>query len=188
MSQFGVILVCIFPHFDWIRRDTPYLYIFGLNAGYIKNHSKFNPFVPNAPFLYPLKTLSEKLTIFWCFRRIEKGCIGNEWVKPNSSFQILSMQIHGQFYQTFPWQCFMNLWQCFTLGDSALCVLWTYPVCNYMFKVNNRSNRTRCFKICSKLTIKIPEQTHCRRPGVFIVSFEHISHLALVFLLLTLSS
>ena len=39
-----------------------------------------NPFVLNAPFLYPLKT-SENLTAFWCFQGIEKGCIGNEWVK-----------------------------------------------------------------------------------------------------------
>ena len=34
---------------------------------------------------------------------------------------------------------------------------------------------------CSKLTIKAPEQRHCRRSGVFIVNFEHISHLVLVF-------
>ena len=34
---------------------------------------QFNPFVPNAPFLY--------LTVFWCFQGVEKGCIGNEWVK-----------------------------------------------------------------------------------------------------------
>ena len=40
----------------------------------------FNPFVPNAPFLYPLKT-SENLTVFSCFQGIEKGCIGNDWVK-----------------------------------------------------------------------------------------------------------
>ena len=26
-------LVCIFPHSDWIRRDTPYLSVFGPNAG-----------------------------------------------------------------------------------------------------------------------------------------------------------
>ena len=38
-----------------------------------------NPFVPNAPSLYPLKT-SENLTIFWCFQEVEKGCIGNKWV------------------------------------------------------------------------------------------------------------
>ena len=39
-----------------------------------------NPFVPNAPFLYPLKT-SEIRKVFWCFHGVEKGSIGNEWVK-----------------------------------------------------------------------------------------------------------
>ena len=38
-----------------------------------------------------------------------------------------------------------------------------------------------------KLTIKIPERRHWRRSAIFIVSSEHISHLALVFLLLTLN-
>ena len=61
-----------------------------------------------------------------------------------------------------------------------------YPAGNYMFKVNNRNTRTRC-EICSKLTIKTPERRQWRRSGVFIVNFEHISHLVLVFLLLTLS-
>ena len=42
------------------------------------------------------------------------------------------------------------------------------PASNYMFKVNNINTRTR-------------------RSGIFIVNFEHISHLVLVFLLLTLS-
>ena len=46
--------------------------------------------------------------------------------------------------------------------------------------------RTRC-DICSKLAIKTPEQRQLRRSDVFIVNFEHISHLALVFLLLTLN-
>ena len=40
----------------------------------------FNPFVLNAPFLYPLKA-SEKRKVFWCFQGVEKRCIGNEWVK-----------------------------------------------------------------------------------------------------------
>ena len=44
---------------------------------------------------------------------------------------------------------------------------------------------------CSKLTIETLEQgvkyVHWRRSGVFIVNFEHISHLVLVFLLLTLN-
>ena len=60
------------------------------------------------------------------------------------------------------------------------------PAGNYMFKVSNRNTRTRC-EICSKLTVKTPERCHCRRSGFFIVNFEYISHLALVFLLLTLS-
>ena len=40
---------------------------------------------------------------------------------------------------------------------------------------------------CSKLAIKIPERRHWRRSGIFIVNFEHILHIVLVFLLLTLS-
>ena len=40
----------------------------------------FNPFVPNASFLYPLKT-SENHKIFWCFQGVNKKCIGNEQVK-----------------------------------------------------------------------------------------------------------
>ena len=42
--------------------------------------SFFNLFFPNAPFLYPLKT-SKNRKVFWCFHGVEKGCIGNEWVK-----------------------------------------------------------------------------------------------------------
>ena len=41
-----------------------------------------------------------------------------------------------------------------------------YSVVNYMFKVNNRSSRTRC-EICSKLTIKTPERRQWRRSSVF---------------------
>ena len=33
------------------------------------------------------------------------------------------------------------------------------------------------YEICSKLTIKTPKRRHWRRFGVFIVNFEHISHL-----------
>ena len=60
------------------------------------------------------------------------------------------------------------------------------PVGIYLLKVNNRNTRTR-FEICSKLTIKTPEQRHWRHFGIFIVNFEDISHLVLVFLLLTLN-
>ena len=60
------------------------------------------------------------------------------------------------------------------------------PAGIYLLKVNNRNTRTRC-EICSKLTINTPERRHWRPSGVFIVNFEHISHLVLVFLLLTLN-
>ena len=59
------------------------------------------------------------------------------------------------------------------------------PVGNYMFKVNNINNRTRC-EICLNITIKTPE----RCPTSFwclFVNFEHVLYLVLVFLLLTLS-
>ena len=46
-----------------------------------------NPFVPNAPFLYPLKT-SENLKIFWCFKEVEKGYTGYEWVRPPWSIEL----------------------------------------------------------------------------------------------------
>ena len=43
-------------------------------------YANINPFVPNTPFLYPLKT-SENLTVFWCIHGVEKGCIGYKWIK-----------------------------------------------------------------------------------------------------------
>ena len=38
-----------------------------------------------------------------------------------------------------------------------------------------------------KVTIKTSERRHWCRSGVFVVNFEHISHLVLVILLLTLN-
>ena len=40
---------------------------------------------------------------------------------------------------------------------------------------------------CSKLTITTPGRRYWCRSGVFIVNFEQISHLLLLFLLLTLN-
>ena len=60
------------------------------------------------------------------------------------------------------------------------------PVNIYLFKVYNRTTRTRC-EICSELTIKTPEKRHWCRSSVFNINFEHLSHLVLVFLLLTLN-
>ena len=42
-------------------------------------------------------------------------------------------------------------------------------------------------EICSKLTIKTQEWRQWRRYGVFIVNFEQILHISMVFPLLTLN-
>ena len=44
---------------------------------------------------------------------------------------------------------------------------------------------TKCISVFSKLTIKTQERRHWRYSGVFIVNFEHISKLFLVFVLMT---
>ena len=60
------------------------------------------------------------------------------------------------------------------------------PANIYLFKVNNRNTGERC-EICLKLTLKTLEQRHWFHSVVFIVNFEHISHISLAFLLLTLN-
>ena len=55
------------------------------------------------------------------------------------------------------------------------------PANIYLFKVNNGNTKKRC-EICCKLIIKTPE-----RSAVFIDNFEHILHLFIVSLLLTLN-
>ena len=63
-------------------------------------------------------------------------------------------------------------------------VIGLFPLVYYLHKINNRN--TRC-EICSMLTIKIAERLQWRRSSIFIVNFVHISHLVLLFLLLTLN-
>ena len=60
------------------------------------------------------------------------------------------------------------------------------PASKYMFKVNSRNTSER-WEICSKLTIKTPKRHYRGLCGVFIFNFEHISHIFLVHLLLTLN-
>ena len=62
----------------------------------------------------------------------------------------------------------------------------TYQVGIYLLKVNDRNTKTR-YEICSKVRIKTPERCQWRRSGIFILNFEGISYLVLVFLLLTLN-
>ena len=60
-----------------------------------------------------------------------------------------------------------------------------YPTNIYLLKVNDKNTGKACKK-CSKLIIKTVERCHCSSSGFFIVNFEHISHLFLLFLVVLL--
>ena len=55
-----------------------------------------------------------------------------------------------------------------------------------LFKVNIKNTRSMC-GICSKLAIKTLKQRQWRLSGIFIVNFEQIPHIVLIFPLLTLN-
>ena len=104
----------------------------------------------------------------------------------NATVKYLNKHLDPKTNDTFELYKFQN-----TIQDSyetveQFCYCLTSSSLNCIFQVNNRNSKTR-FEIGSKLTKKIPEQRQWRRSGVSIVNFEHISHLVLVFLLLTLS-
>ena len=61
----------------------------------------------------------------------------------------------------------------------------TCPANINLFKINNRNTRKEC-EISSNWTMKTPERLQWCPFGDFTINFEHISHLFLMFLLLTL--
>ena len=60
------------------------------------------------------------------------------------------------------------------------------PASIYLFKVSKGKTKT-VREIRSRLIIKTPERCQSYRFSVFIVNFEQISHIVLMFLLLTLN-
>ena len=60
------------------------------------------------------------------------------------------------------------------------------PAGIYLFKINNANIRT-VSEICTKLPVTKPEWRHWSRSGIFIVNFEEISLIVLMFPLLTLN-
>ena len=114
-----------------------------------------------SPFLYPLKT-----KIFERYRK--RGVYNISW----GIAQEHETKIEPKFSSYRK-----------TLWGSGNEFLWMkllddFPASIYLFKVNSRNTKKGC-KICSKL-IKTPERRHWRRSHVFIVNFEHISHLFLL--------
>ena len=69
------------------------------------------------------------------------------------------MGVYPFIVQVTGFWCFPFLFYKKTTGVQLLVKAEkTHPAGNYLFKVNNRNTRTRC-EICSKLTIKAPEQS-----------------------------
>ena len=84
------------------------------------------------------------------------------------------------FFGAHPWKVLGFI--CFKAAENDVLESTTLtgvpgPPCIYMLKLNQRNTRTRC-EICSSVK---------NRPGDFIVNFEHISHLIVMFLLLILN-
>ena len=81
-----------------------------------------------------------------------------------------------------------------SLHFVAWVILWTDSRKNFdylrswysLFQFNNENTRIMC-EICSKLTIKTLERRQRSLSGVFIVNFEKISYVVLVFSLLKLN-
>ena len=76
----------------------------------------------------------------------------------------------------------------YKFGDTLCCIyvsIYIYSVGIYLFKINNGKTGTVC-KICSKLRLIHPNDVR-HLSGVFIATFEQISHIVLMFSLLTLN-
>ena len=62
--KYGFFLIRIFPHFDWIRRDTPYLSVFSPNVG--KDEPEKTPYLDTfhaVVFFNPSGTVTHKSKI-----------------------------------------------------------------------------------------------------------------------------
>ena len=69
----------------------------------IHNSVTINPFVPNAPFLYPLKK-SENLKVFRCFQGVQKGYIGNKWVNLTLLPQLRTNFLRNEYIHKKNWK------------------------------------------------------------------------------------
>ena len=79
-------------------------------------------------------------------------------------------------------KCWLDIYQ----TNPVLLIFITFSANNYLFKTNNKNTR-KCFETCSELTIQNLKRRYCCHSSVIIVNLEHVSHLFLAFLSLTLS-
>ena len=114
------------------------------------------------------------------FTSILNLCTALTSCKKYESFRALTFQNNEKtsFYIHFGLLLAQKLQNIYTNFKSLCCCY---------FVQNIRKVPSKLAITCSKLTIKIPERRHWRRYVIFIVNFEHSSHLVLVFPLLTLT-
>ena len=86
-NQRAILIVCITKSIKSDNRCGALLRNIICREISSKDLTRLNSFVPNAPFLYPLKT-SEKWKVFYCFQGVEKWCIGKKWV----NFHVLKFE------------------------------------------------------------------------------------------------
>ena len=113
---------------------------------------------------------------------------GRHWHSTNKIFKFDDRDIIGISFRFF---CYTKDY--FTKKCIYLRTIYAINVSNIVTqpiftcsKSTKETLRTRR-EIRLKLAIKTPERLHWHRSGVVIVNFEHISHLVLMFLLLTLN-
>ena len=96
-----VLRNCQFPrNFEQLSPNFVKIFHISLVRLWVESLMKalINLFVPNAPFLYLLKT-SENHKVSWCSQGVEKGCTENKWVKRLFYYPIhLTYFIHKVFY------------------------------------------------------------------------------------------
>ena len=93
-NQRAILIVCITKSIKSDNRCGALLRNIICREISSKDLTRLNSFVPNAPFLYPLKT-SEKWKVFYCFQGVEKWCIGKKWV----NFHVLKFEKKNFIYK-----------------------------------------------------------------------------------------
>ena len=134
----------------------------------------------------PSKT-SYYFSVSYNFR---KTCVFNNWTGKKSvslcqiSSRLLGCMINAYvnsvYAQFFFWEAIYLILTLFPVIVSF--IFKSIPSQHYLFKVNNWSTRKTCGR---QLTTKIPEWHQLSCFGILNVTFEHILHFFLAFLLLS---
>ena len=138
----------------------------------------------------PLKTYLQAIftiTLIAILNKLQSNINNKNWRLFVKRLLVFEEALKNMFrLQIVDWGKWEKTWRFWCSSEWFFMWFLLYPASIYLFKVNNRNTRTMC-EICSKLTIKTPERRRWRRSGIFIVNFEQIFHIVLVFLLLTSS-